>query len=112
VGGRDGAGGQAEAAGGSTDRRETTREERKLMAAVQISQQLEKDRQRKQDQASKGKKVAQKRLAADDSAVRVSNDTADAATAVRVRNDTAGTARRPTQREQAPPRRRSRSESA
>ena len=44
MGGRDGAGGQAEAAGGSTDRRETTREERKLMAAVQISQQLEKDR--------------------------------------------------------------------
>ena len=56
VGGRGGAGGEAEAAGGSTERRGMTREERKMAAAVEISQKLEKDRQRKQDQASKGKR--------------------------------------------------------
>ena len=67
LGGRGGAGGEAEAAGGSTERRGMTREERKLVAAVEISQKLEKDRQRKQDQASKGKEAAGKRLAADDS---------------------------------------------
>ena len=72
VGGRGGAGGEAEAAGGSTERRGMTREERKLVAAVEISQKLEKDRQRKQDQASKGKEAAGKRLAADEAA-RVSN---------------------------------------
>ena len=66
LGGRGGAGGEAEAAGGSTERRGMTREERKLVAAVEISQKLEKDRQRKQDQASKGKKAAGKRLAADE----------------------------------------------
>ena len=48
VGGRGGAGGEAEEARGSTERRETTREERKLVAAVEISQKLEKDRERKQ----------------------------------------------------------------
>jgi hypothetical protein len=57
VGGRDGAGGQAEAAGGSTDRRETTREERKLMAAVQISQQLEKDRARQKRHGRNGQEA-------------------------------------------------------
>ena len=72
VGGRGGAGGEAEAAGSSTERRGMTREERKLVAAVEISQKLEKDRQRKQDQASKGKEAAGKRLAADEAA-RVSN---------------------------------------
>ena len=45
-----------------------TREERKLVAAVEISQKLEKDRQRKQDQASKGNEAAGKRLAADEAA--------------------------------------------
>ena len=57
MGGRGGAGGEA---GGSTERRGMTREERKLVAAVEISQKLEKDRQRKQDQASKGKEAAGK----------------------------------------------------
>ena len=59
--GRGGAGGEAEADGGSTERRGMTREERKLVAAVEISQKLEKDRQRRQDQASKGKEAAGKR---------------------------------------------------
>ena len=68
MGGRGGAGGEAEAAGGSTEKRGMTREERKLVAAVEISQKLEKDRQRKQDQASKGKEAAGKRLAADEAA--------------------------------------------
>ena len=54
VGGLGGAGGEAEAAGGSTERRGMTREDRKLVAAVEISQKLEKDWQRKQDQASQG----------------------------------------------------------
>ena len=72
LGGRGGAGGEAEAAGGSTERRGMTREERKLVAAVEISQKLEKDRQRKQDQASTGKEADGKRLAADEAA-RVSN---------------------------------------
>jgi hypothetical protein len=67
-----GAGGEAEAAEGSTERRGMTREERKLVAAVEISQKLEKDRQTKQDQASKGKETAGKWLAADEAA-RVSN---------------------------------------
>ena len=58
----DVAGGEVEAAGGSTERRGMTREERKLVAAVEISQKLEKDRQRKQDQASKGKEAAGKVL--------------------------------------------------
>ncbi len=61
VGGRGGAGGEAEASPGSTERKGMTREERKLVAAVEISQKLEKDRQRKQDQASKGKEAAGKR---------------------------------------------------
>ena len=54
VGGRGGAGGEAKAAGGSTERRRMSSEERKLVAAVEISQKLEKDWQRKQDQASQG----------------------------------------------------------
>jgi len=49
-----------------------TREERKLVAAVEISQKLEKDRQRKQDQASKGKEAAGE-LRAADHAARVNN---------------------------------------
>jgi len=60
------AGGEVEAAGGSTERRGMTREERKLVAAVEISQKLETDRQRKRDQASKGKEAAGKRLEADE----------------------------------------------
>ena len=39
-------------------------EEKKLVAAIEISQELEKDRQRKQDQASKGKEAVGKRLEA------------------------------------------------
>ena len=45
-----------------------TREDRKLVAAVEISQKLENHRQRKQDQASKGKEAAGRRLAADEAA--------------------------------------------
>ena len=66
------------------------------MAAVEISQKLEKDRQRKQDQASTG------------SGWRLTRQRASATAAPA----SAGEARRPTQREQVLPRRGSRTESA